>query len=294
MANRYIIKYNNGAIEMTKPNSTILVYKIPYVSLESKKTGFVIPNPFVVYILVGKDDNHRDVIYVGKSKNSLENRPTSHKDKCAHWLTCYVLTQFKERTFFNDGTIQYLENELNHRIDEVKMYINTTKTTNSGTASSDDKDDSDDYLNEVYKMLYMIGLDLITHSEEQEAAEDIAASTSMTSDYTTIPDGIYYFARRIRRMGNTILKGRMEVEKGTFILLPGSDVALEAGIGLAPSVDDIRNATKIENGKLMERVILNSPSACGEFIIGSSCNGWLNWKTENGETINKFRKQVGT
>ncbi|WP_432642824.1 DUF4357 domain-containing protein [Acidaminococcus sp.] len=294
MANRYIIKYNNGAIEMTKPNSTILVYKIPYVSLESKKTGFVIPNPFVVYILVGKDDNHRDVIYVGKSKNSLENRPTSHKDKCAHWLTCYVLTQFKERTFFNDGTIQYLENELNHRIDEVKMYINTTKTTNSGTASSDDKDDSDDYLNEVYKMLYMIGLDLITHSEEQEAAEDIAASTSMTSDYTTIPDGIYYFARRIRRMGNTILKGRMEVEKGTFILLPGSDVALEAGIGLAPSVDDIRNATKIENGKLMERVILNSPSACSEFIIGSSCNGWLNWKTENGETINKFRKQVGT
>ncbi len=294
MANRYIIKYNNGAIEMTKPNSTILVYKIPYVSLESKKPGFVIPNPFVVYILVGKDDNHRDVIYVGKSKNNLENRPTSHKDKCAHWLTCYVLTQFKERTFFNDGTIQYLENELNHRIDEVKMYINTTKTTNSGTASSDDKDDSDDYLNEVYKMLYMIGLDLITHSEEQEAAEDIAASNSMASDYTTIPDGIYYFARRIRRMGNTLLKGRMEVEKGTFILLPGSDVAPEAGIGLAPSVDDIRNATKIENGKLMERVTLTSPSACGEFIMGSSCNGWLNWKTENGEAINKFRRQVNT
>lgn len=86
----------------------------------------------------------------------------------------------------------------------------------------------------------------------------------------------------------------MEVEKGTFILLPGSDVASEAGIGLAPSVDDIRNVVKIKNGKLMEKVTLNSPSACGEFIMGSSCNGWLNWKTENGEAINIFRRKVST
>lgn len=294
MANRYIIKYNAGAVEMTKPNSTILLYKIPYKKLEAKRPGFMIPNPFVVYILVGKDENAHDVIYVGKSKNGLNTRPTSHTEKCKNWLTCYVLTQFKERTFFNDGTIQYLENELNNRINEVKSYNNTTLNTNSGTASSDDKDDSDDYLNEVYKMLQMLGLDLITNSEEQKAEDDIDASSNMAENYAKIPDGKYYFSRRIKRMGNTLLKGTMEVKNGHFTLLPDSDVAPESGIGLAPNVDEMRNTAKVENGKLKEKITLNSPSACGEFILGASCNGWSNWKTEKNDPISIFRDKDKT
>ena len=43
MASRYIIKYNDGAVEMTKPNSTILIYKIPYTNLKALNPGFVIP-----------------------------------------------------------------------------------------------------------------------------------------------------------------------------------------------------------------------------------------------------------
>ena len=50
MASRYIIKYNDGAVEMTKPNSTILIYKIPYTNLKALNPGFVIPNQFIVYI----------------------------------------------------------------------------------------------------------------------------------------------------------------------------------------------------------------------------------------------------
>ena len=71
---------------------------------------------FVVYILLGKNNNGKDVIYVGKSKNGLKNRPTAHEDKYPNWTVCYILTQFKERTFFNDGSIQYLE-------DEEKRYV---------------------------------------------------------------------------------------------------------------------------------------------------------------------------
>lgn len=43
MASKYIIKYNDGAVEMTKPNSTILIYKVPYTNLKAMKSGFVIP-----------------------------------------------------------------------------------------------------------------------------------------------------------------------------------------------------------------------------------------------------------
>lgn len=43
MASKYIIKYNDSAVEMTKPNSTILIYKVPYTNLKATKSGFVIP-----------------------------------------------------------------------------------------------------------------------------------------------------------------------------------------------------------------------------------------------------------
>ena len=239
MASRYIIKYNDGAVEMTKPNSTILIYKIPYTNLKAMKPGFVIPNLFIVYILFGKNTRGKDVLYVGKSKNGLANRPTAHGDKYANWSYCYILTQFKERTFFNDGTIQYLEDVLNHRINELNLYHNTTVTTSSGTANTDDVENCDDYLAEVYKMLDILGLDLITKSEEAEAEKDVEESERgyRASDRAKIPDSIYYFARKVKRFGNTFLRGEMRVKSGTFILLKGSDVATETGIGLSSIID---------------------------------------------------------
>ncbi len=293
MAKKYNIKYNGRSVEMTKPNSTMIIYKIPYADIEKKKIGVLIPNQFIVYILYGSNPHGKDMIYVGKSKNGIASRPTAHKNKYEAWTTCFILTQFKERTFFNDGTIQYLEDSLNKRIEEVGMYHNTTLTTNSGTANKDDEEDCDDYLQEAYLMLDILGLDLITHSEEAEAEADIAENDSAgytVANRAKVPNGLYYFARKVKRMGGVTLKGTMEVRDGKFILKAGSDVAQEAGIGMAPIVEIMRNNTPIENGKLIEDIPMNSPSACGEFIIGASCNGWTNWRIKDGQAIDMYRK----
>ena len=101
---------------------------------------------------------------------------------------------------------------------------------------------------------------------------------------------INHFTRKVKRLGNTLLRGEMRVKNGTFILLKGSDIVTETGIGLAPLVDEKRNRAKVEEGKLMEDIELTSPSACGEFIMGASCNGWDAWKTKSGEPIDCYRK----
>lgn len=290
MSKKYLLKYNNGSVEMTKPNSTMLIYKIPYNAIQSKNSGFIIPNRFIVYILFGKNSHGKDMVYVGKSKNGIDNRPTSHKDKFENWTTCYVLTQFKERTFFNDGTIQYLENELNSRVDEVGLYNNTTITTTTGTANTDDMEDCDDYLAEAYKMLDILGLDLISNSEEAEADEDMIESLTRPGARKVVPNGTYYFGRRIKRLNNAILKAEMQVKDGKFILRAGSQVTIDTGIGLAPNIDLLRNQANIEDGILLEDVEMDSPSAAGEFVIGAACNGWTSWLTKDGEKIDKFRK----
>lgn len=290
MSKKYILKYNNGSVEMTKPNSTMLIYKIPYNAIQSKNSGFIVPNRFIVYILFGKNSHGKDMVYVGKSKNGIENRPTAHKDKFDNWTTCYVLTQFKERTFFNDGTIQYLENELNSRVEEVGLYNNTTINTTTGTANTDDMEDCDDYLAEAYIMLDVLGLDLISNSEEAEADEDMIESLTRPEARKVVPNGTYYFGRKLKRLNNAVLKAEMQVKDGKFILLAGSQVTLDTGIGLAPNIDLLRNQASIEDGILLEDVEMDSPSAAGEFVIGAACNGWTSWLTKDGEKIDKFRK----
>lgn len=165
MTQKYTIRSYGHSIEITKPNSTILIYRIPYQELKENKQAINIQNNFIVYILLGKNNNGKDIVYVGKSKNGIRNRPTSHEDKYNNWNVCYILTQYKERTFFNDGTIQYLEDKISNRINKTNTYKNTTQTTTQGTANDNDQEDCDDYLKQSYEMLYIIGLNLLEKQE---------------------------------------------------------------------------------------------------------------------------------
>lgn len=293
MAKKYIIRYSGHSVEMSKPNSTVLVYKIPYRDLEVKNYGFQIPNAFIVYLLFGKNDQGRDAIYVGKSKNGLTYRPTAHTDKYNNWTLCYVVTQFKERTFLNDGTIQYLEDKLNKRINELKAFDNTTNMTTSGTANKSDEEDCDDFLEEIYPMLFILGLDLLSGN-----AEDPIAITTMQNDlvsrnenFSVIPDGIYHMDRKLKRNGNQPVDASMRVKDSKFILCAGSKISISTGSGCPESILELRKKPDyVENGILKKEVEFDSPSSAGCFVIGAACNGWVNWKTQDGVPIDVYRK----
>ena len=282
---RYMTRYFGRSVEMSKANSSILVYRFPYQNLKSKETSFEIENPFVVYILLGKNSNGKDVIYVGKSKNGLKNRPTAHEDKYPNWSVCYILTQFKERTFFNDGTIQYIENALSKRVDSLGVYDNTTVTTNIGTANALDEEDCDDFIEEALQMLDILGLDLITYEKAKGDTDNV------TDDVVTgtVPDGIYTLSRKLKRENNKVFTAKMQVAGSCFIVLKGSMVCTTEAQGLMDYVVNKRNEAEIVENILKEDVVLDSPSAAGSFVIGGACNGWTNWKCEDGTPIDKFR-----
>lgn len=168
---KYIVEFNNECVAISKPNCTVLVYKVPYSKIKNKKSSNLsILNRFIVYILWGQNDSGKDIVYVGKSKNGIDYRPTSHEDKHDKWDICYIITDLKENTILNDGTIQYIENKICNRINETKRFINKTSQTNTGTANTSDMFFSDDLLIEAYDMLYSLGLDL--YYNECEACDN--------------------------------------------------------------------------------------------------------------------------
>ena len=48
MNSNYTVKTNGNASEMSKPNSTMLVYKVAYSDLEKGDIGFILHNNFIV------------------------------------------------------------------------------------------------------------------------------------------------------------------------------------------------------------------------------------------------------
>lgn len=285
---KYIIKRIGRSVEISEATSSLLVYRIPYQNLSvGADEPIKIKNKFIVYILFGENNDGQDVIYVGKSTNGLKNRPTSHDDKFDNWTYCYVLTQFEERTFFNDGTIQYIEDKVNKRVNDLKHYQNTTKVTNAGTANTFDMEDCDEYLSKAYEMLDVLGLDLITYMDTEDTydADNVADDTASGS----VPDGIYNMSWKLRRWGNKTAKGKMQVVGGKYIILAGSDVCPNEGHGLMDIVRMKRENANIVDDKLQEDIVLNSPSGAASFVIGAAANGWSTWRTEQGQMIDIFR-----
>ncbi len=284
---RYIIQRMGRSVEISEATSSILVYRIPYQDLSvNAGESIIIKNKFIVYVLFGENPTGQDVVYVGKSTNGLRNRPTSHEDKYNNWTYCYVLTQFEERTFFNDGTIQYIEDKINKRINDINHYENTTRVTSDGTANSFDMEDCDVYLSKAYDMLDVLGLDLLTYIDDDDASMENINEDNISG---SLPDGIYKMSWKLRRWGNKTAKAKMQVTGGKCIVLSGSDVCPNEGHGLMDVVRIKRENANIIDDVLHEDIVLSSPSGAASFVIGAAANGWSTWRTEAGVVIDYFR-----
>ncbi len=286
---KYIARTIGRSVELSEANSSVLVYRIPYQNLlDGADDSIRIKNKFIVYILLGERADGKDAMYVGKSKNGLKNRPTSHGN---NWTYCYILTQIEERTFFNDGTIQYIEDQINRRIKDTNHYLNTTQVTNSETVNRLDEEDCDIYLEKAYQMLDVLGLDLITfYSDQEEEGEIPSFETDGQEGAGVIPDGVYSMSWKLKRWDGRTAKGKMQVTGGKCIVLAGSMVCPNEGHGLIDVVRIKRQNASVENGILQEDVVFKSPSGAAEFITGGAANGWTTWRTEDGSYIDIFRK----
>jgi hypothetical protein len=101
-----------------------------------------------------------------------------------------------------------------------------------------------------------------------------------------IPDGEYYFARKVKDVG--IIDAKMKVKKGVFIVLKGSKcIPLDKN-----KYPDLFKKIKIKDGVLQEDVECNSPSTAGIIVLGKENNGWVSWKDKNGNTLDYYRKNA--
>lgn len=226
-----------------------------------------------VYFLFGEEeDSAKPAVYIGEAKDCYK-RLRQHGQQKDFWNTAVVITSKIQS--FNKAQVRYLEWYFLQKARQVGRY----DIENSGTASEPHlsepvKADLSEHICTIRLLLSTLGFPLL---------EDPAASEAESKPYFCGEDGIE-------------AEGRY-TDDG-FVVLKGSKACLEEIEDKGPWVTRRRDALR-ENGILAEEDgalvftedhLFNSPSAAAQTVLARPANGWKQWYTREGRTLDEVER----
>ena len=128
--------------------------------------------------------------------------------------------------------------------------------------------------------------------EDETKAEAIEPKSVESRKKGVVPDGVYHMERYIKAWGKTC-KAQMRVEDGKYILLAGAICSPIPGSGGPSELNrftKLRDKGVVVDNVLQEDIECSSPSFAAGFVRFGPTDGWLQWKTEDGQPIDIYRK----
>lgn len=111
-----------------------------------------------------------------------------------------------------------------------------------------------------------------------------------------IEEKIFYIKNSL-----VLAKGKLLKDGKSFELLKGSELILEEKTKENILKTNLKILNELKENNLLEKLegkyilkenyILSTPSGASCLVLGKSSNGWINWKTGDGEILDKFRKK---
>lgn len=267
--------YHNGqpdGIRSIRRNlSTMTVYVIPRPLLAEAKSISGINRPGIYYLINESDDSKIAQIYIGQTRNGI-TRLDDHNRSKDFWNKA-IMFLAESKTFTLD-MISGLEKFAIQKAQESKRY--TVENTVVPKYEIDEYDMAS--VEEIYDEIQFI------MGTQGYKMDDAKASLNEADILHTTRNGIEAF-------------GVYDGEK--FEVLEGSIVSPEIK-NSAPDRVKILRQTAANNGdiqqegeiyRLKKSMSFSSPSYAASFVLGSSANGWIEWKNKDGKTLDElFRK----
>ena len=259
-------------------NWTGLAFRIPRTMIArcSDRTELTYTG---VYFLIGRDEEQGDSVYIGEAEGILK-RINQHisKDTWQDWTECVVFVSKDDE--LNKAQVKYLESSLYELAQDAgRCRLQNMNHPTKSSLSEADEAEMLEYLDNLRLLMGAMGHRFleppITKEEENDSPMFHLSSTKLDYD-----------------------AHGMVVSDG-FVVLKGSRISN----GIANSFRDngynkLRESL-IANGTIVDRVFtrdyhFDSYSASSGVIQGRSSNGWIEWRTENGMTLDEvMNKDVG-
>ena len=250
--------------------STMTTYVIPRALLSEAKKITGINRPGIYYLISEKDDNKIAQIYIGQTRNGVarlddHNRTKDFWDKAIMFLA-------DNKTFSLD-MISGLEAYAINQAHEAKRY----RVENSVNP----KYEIDEYdlplIEEVYEEIKFI---MATQGYNMENSR--SGLNEENKLYTT-RNGIEAFGFYCNEKFEVLEGSQIDMTRKCY------SKKLETQRQTAISNGDII----FVDGKYKSTISFpfTSPSSAGEFVLGGSINGWVEWKNKDGKTLDELYRK---
>lgn len=261
----------NGRMTCELSNWTGKAYKIARTKVKDCKDREELFKAGI-YLLLGKDDNGKDKIYIGEAEQVL-TRLNQHLSSKDFWNEVIVFISKDEN--LNKAHIKYLEHRLYEIALSEKRYVveNQTTPTKSVIAESDQAD-MELFLDNVKLLVSTLG-----HKVFEKKRED----TKKLKDLFKIQG-----ARGANATGMPNVDG--------FLVFKGSCATIDTVPSISKSFVSLREKL-IDQGVLVlqenkylfvEDYVFTSPSLAAATIMGRNANGLQEWKLNNGICLKDF------
>jgi len=266
--------YHNGQPDgirsIRRHLSTMTTYVVPRPLLSEAKKLSGINRPGIYYLISENDDNKIAQIYIGQTRNGVV-RLDDHNRSKDFWNKA-IMFLADNKTFSLD-MISGLEAFAINKAHESKRY-KVENTVNP-------KYEIDEYdlplIEEVYEEIQFI---MATQGYKMDNSKTTLneADTLHTTRNGILAFGVY--------------------DGEHFEVLEGSEIDMNRKCHSAKI--EKQRQTALSNGdivsvegkyKLTVSVSFTSPSSAGQFVLGGSINGWVEWKDKDGKTINEVYRQ---
>lgn len=249
-------------------NKICQMFVIPRANISILNERNDLQNP-AFYILLGENENIKSKAYIGETEN-FKKRVKDHDSKKSFWQKALIF--ISKDAAMTKADVQYLEHRAISDAKRANTFLldENKQIPKAPNLPEYQKDTMDEFYDDIKFLTSFMGCNIFeTVEQEGETIFQIITKKCETK-------GFY------NTSGFTVLKGSRISEKSTDSLRWRDQRAKM-----------IEQYTEKINGSLIlkENVLFSSPSKAADFCLGSSSNGWVQWQTENGQTLDAVYRQ---
>lgn len=253
---------------------TIQTLLVPRSSLDAISKRGEIQNVGIYFLIGSTEEGAKPKLYIGEAENCL-NRLKQHNLKKEFWNTALVAVS--KTQFFTKSHIKYLEWYCYEAAQKADRYSldNNNIPTKPYIQEPIEVDLLDNF--ETIKMLVStLGFPLFDTITKPKQKKDIlfckGKDAFAQGEYTE--DGVVVFA--------------------------GSTSNLEESNSIQNWISSMRAKLQeqgilIQDGNLLKftsNYIFSSPSGAAAVVLGRNANGWIEWKFQDGRTLDEIKRQI--
>lgn len=262
----------NGRMSCELSNWSGKAYKIPRIKIKDCSDRNDLTSTGV-YLLFGKDEEGKDIVYIGEAENILKrlNQHLSQKD---FWNETIVFISKDEN--LNKAHVKYLENRLYSIAVNARRYrVENNIIPTQSSISESDRAEMEEFIENIKMLVNTLGHKVF--DEKREIKE------KQISD-------VFY----IKAVRGADASG--EPTSDGFVVYKGSRASDSTTSSMSSNLVDFRKKL-IENAVFIEKegffefsedFLFTSPSAAAAIVMGRSANGLTEWKLKNGKTLKEY------